>query len=70
VPRDGRDAEGTRGLMGFRQRYVRVFGYIAIGLGIAIFVETAALGGGTLGFVLGVLFIGLGVGRLYLVRRR
>ena len=56
--------------MGFRQRYVRVFSYIAIGLGIAIFVETAALGGGALGFVLGVLFIGLGVGRLYLVRRR
>jgi hypothetical protein len=56
--------------MGFRQRYVRVFGYIAIGLGIAIFVETAALGGGTLGYVLGVLFVCLGVGRLYLLRRR
>jgi hypothetical protein len=56
--------------MGFRRRYVRAFGFIAIGLGIAIVVETAALGGGTTGYLLGVLFVGLGIGRLYLVRRR
>jgi hypothetical protein len=56
--------------MGFRRRYVRAFGFVAIGLGIAIVVETAALGGGTTGYLLGVLFVGLGIGRLYLVRRR
>jgi hypothetical protein len=38
-------------------------------LGIAIFAETAAQGGGTVGFVLGVLFVGLGIGRIYLLRR-
>ena len=57
-------------MTGFFKRSVYVFGFVAIGLGIAILVETAAQGGGTLGFVLGVLFIGLGIGRLYLLRRR
>jgi len=56
--------------MSFRRRYVRWFGFIAIGLGIAIVVETAALGGGTTGYLLGVLFVGLGIGRLYLLGRR
>lgn len=57
-------------MTGFYKRSVYVFGLVAIGLGIAILVETAAQGGGTLGYVLGVLFIGLGIGRLYLLRRR
>jgi hypothetical protein len=54
----------------FYKRSVVVFGVIAIGLGIALIVETAAVGGGTVGYVLGVLFVGLGAGRLYLARRR
>ena len=41
-----------------------------IGLGIAILVETAAAGGGSTGYVLGALFAALGVGRLFLLRRR
>jgi uncharacterized membrane protein HdeD (DUF308 family) len=49
---------------------VFVFGVVSIVLGIALLAETAAAGGGTVGFVLGVLFIGLGCGRLYLLRRR
>ena len=53
-----------------RRRSVFVFGLIAIGLGIALLAETAAIGGGSTGYVLGVLFIALGVGRLYLLRRR
>lgn len=57
-------------MTGFLKRSVYVFGFVAIGLGIAIFVETAAAGGGTTGYVLGVLFVGLGIGRLYLLRRR
>jgi hypothetical protein len=54
----------------FYKRSVLVFGVIAIGLGVALLVETAAVGGGTVGYVLGLLFVGLGAGRLYLARRR
>ena len=54
----------------FYKRSVLVFGVIAIGLGIALLAETAAVGGGTVGYVLGLLFVGLGAGRLYLARRR
>ncbi len=56
--------------MRFYKRSVHAFGFIAIGLGLAILVETAAEGGGSTGFLLGVLFVGLGCGRLYLARRR
>ena len=52
------------------RRSVFAFGLIAIGLGIALLVETAAAGGGSTGYVLGLLFIGLGAGRLFLLRRR
>ena len=52
------------------RRSVFVFGLISIGLGIALLAETIAIGGGSTGYVLGVLFVGLGVGRLYLLRRR
>ena len=48
---------------------VTIFSVLAIALGIAIFVETAISGGGV-GYVLGVLFVALGAGRLYLLRRR
>jgi uncharacterized membrane protein HdeD (DUF308 family) len=46
-----------------------VFGLVAIVLGIAILVQTARAGGG-LGYVLGVLFVALGIGRLYLLKHR
>jgi hypothetical protein len=48
---------------------VTIFGVLAIGLGVAIVVETAIYGGG-IGYILGLLFAALGVGRLYLLRRR
>jgi hypothetical protein len=70
VPGHGRDAGRTRGLSGLHRRAVFVFGVLAIGLGIALLVETAALGGGSTGYLLGVLFVALGAGRLYLLRRR
>jgi hypothetical protein len=47
-----------------------VFGVTFIGIGIALLVVTAASGGGAVGYVIGVLFAALGVGRLYLLRRR
>ena len=57
--------------MRFYKRSVLVFGVISVVLGVALLVETAAQGGkGTAGYVLGLLFIGLGIGRLYLLRRR
>ena len=46
-----------------------VFGLVSIALGAAILIRTA-FGGGGVGLVIGVLFIGLGVGRIYLLRRR
>jgi len=55
---------------GYRRRSVFVFGLISIGLGIALLVETVAIGGGSVGYVLGVLFVALGCGRLYLLRQR
>lgn len=48
---------------------VAVFGVIAIGLGIALLVRTASGGGGE-GYLFGGLFVALGAGRLYLLRRR
>jgi F0F1-type ATP synthase assembly protein I len=56
--------------MRFYKRSVHAFAFIAIGLGLAILAETTAEGGGTTGYLIGVLFIGLGAGRLYLLRRR
>lgn len=53
-----------------QRRTVFVFGLISIGLGIALLAETVAIGGGSTGYVLGVLFLALGCGRLYLLRRR
>jgi len=55
---------------GFYRRFVFVFGVLAIALGIALLAETAAAGGGSVGYILGVLFVALGVGRLYLLRWR
>ena len=48
---------------------VSAFGLIAIGLGVALIVRTAIAGGGV-GIVIGLLFIALGAGRLYLLRRK
>jgi uncharacterized membrane protein HdeD (DUF308 family) len=51
------------------RRSIFVFGLVAIALGIALLAETTAEGGGTTGYLLGVLFVALGCGRLYLLRR-
>ena len=40
-----------------------------VGLGIAMLAVTAANGGGVVGFLLGALFVALGVGRLTLLRK-
>ena len=56
--------------MSFHQRSVLVFGLLAVVLGVALLVETVIAGGGSTGYVLGVLFVALGIGRLFLLRRR
>ena len=48
---------------------VAVLALLFVGIGIALLVVTAVNGGGVLGFVLGALFIALGVGRLTLLRK-
>jgi uncharacterized membrane protein HdeD (DUF308 family) len=57
-------------MTGFYARSIAVFGVISIALGIALLVETVASGGGTVGYLLGTLFLALGIARLYLLRRR
>jgi len=46
-----------------------LFGLAAIAIGVAILIQTAREGGG-LGYLIGILFVALGAGRLYLLRRR
>jgi hypothetical protein len=48
---------------------VLVLALVFVGIGIALLAVTAANGGGVLGFVLGGLFVALGVGRITLLRR-
>ena len=46
-----------------------VFAFTFLWIGIALLVVTAVRGGGILGYLMGALFTGLGLGRLYLLRR-
>jgi hypothetical protein len=48
---------------------VFILGLLFVALGIALIVRTAQAGGG-IGYLIGVLFLLLGVGRIYLQRRR
>jgi hypothetical protein len=48
---------------------VAVLAVLFIGIGVAMLAVTAAHGGGVLGFLLGGLFIALGVGRVTLLLR-
>jgi hypothetical protein len=48
---------------------VAVLAVTFVGIGVALLAVTAAHGGGVLGFLLGALFIALGVGRLTLLFR-
>ena len=48
---------------------VAVLALLFVGIGIALLAVTAANGGGVLGFLLGAMFIALGIGRLTLLRK-
>jgi TRAP-type mannitol/chloroaromatic compound transport system permease large subunit len=56
--------------MNLYNRGVAVFAVTFIVIGVTLLVVTAAHGGGAFGFVMGALFVALGVGRLYLLRSR
>lgn len=49
---------------------VAVFSVLFVVIGVALLARTAAAGGGVLGFVLGGLFVALGIGRLTVERKR
>jgi hypothetical protein len=53
----------------YRQGLI-VFAVLFIGIGIALLVVTTVRGGALFGYVMGVLFVALGIGRLYLLRTR
>jgi hypothetical protein len=52
------------------RRAVLVLSVVFVAIGIALLAVTAAAGGGTVGFLLGGLFIALGVARFTLERKR
>jgi hypothetical protein len=52
------------------RRAILAFSGIFVLIGLALLVVTAVNGGGLVGFVLGGLFIALGVGRIQLERKR
>jgi len=53
----------------YRSR-IALFGVVFVGIGIAMVAVTAARGGAAFGYLVGVLFVALGLGRLYLLRAR
>jgi hypothetical protein len=52
------------------RRAILVFSGLFVLIGVALLVVTAVNGGGLVGFVLGGLFVALGVGRIQLERKR
>jgi hypothetical protein len=49
---------------------IAVLAVVFVGMGIALLAVTAARGGAAFGYLMGVLFVALGIGRLYLLRSR
>jgi hypothetical protein len=49
---------------------VLVFSLLFVAIGLALLVRTAAAGGGVVGYILGALFVVLGVARFTLERKR
>ena len=49
---------------------VLVFSVLFVAIGVALLARTAGAGGGVVGYVLGALFVALGVARFTLERKR
>ena len=60
---------GGGGVIWYR-RSIYVFSVLFVVIGLALLVVTAVNGGGLTGFLLGALFVALGVGRIQLERKR
>ena len=56
--------------MSWYGRSIVVFSLVFVVIGIALLVVTAVNGGGVVGFLLGGLFLALGVARIQLERKR
>ncbi|HEY7345553.1 MAG TPA: hypothetical protein VH620_08315 [Gaiella sp.] len=56
--------------MNWYSKAVYAFGATFVAIGVSLLVVTAAHGGGVVGFVLGGLFVALGVARIQLERKR
>ncbi len=56
--------------MRWYSRAVVAFSVVFVALGVALLVVTAVHGGGVVGFVLGGLFVALGIARIQLERKR
>ena len=54
--------------MSFYRAATAMFALAFLGIGVALVVLTGVRGGGMVGYLIGLLFIALGVGRLYLLR--
>jgi hypothetical protein len=55
--------------IGWRDASTLTFAVVFLGIGIALIVETAVVGGG-IGYVIGLLFVAAGAGRFYVTWRR
>jgi hypothetical protein len=53
----------------FRNTSTLAFAVVFVGIGIALIVETA-IGGGGVGYLIGLLFVAAGAGRFYVTWRR
>jgi hypothetical protein len=49
---------------------IAIFAVVFVGMGVALVAVTAARGGAAFGYLMGALFVALGLGRLYLLRAR
>ena len=56
--------------MGWYRNAILAFGVVFVLIGLVLLVVTAVNGGGVVGFVLGGLFVALGVARIQLERKR
>ena len=70
VPGDGHGVARRGDRMIWYRRSIYVFSGVFVLIGLALLVVTAINGGGLVGFVLGALFVALGVGRIQLERKR
>jgi len=57
-------------MMIWYRRSIFVFSAVFVVIGLIVLVRTALAGGGLVGYVLGALFVALGVGRIQLERKR